>query len=103
MASGVFSMSYARRRGDYIYDIEIDEAARGADTGSFCARVVNVVRLGATRPCRIHLDLPCEYGATRDEAFARIEAALGVTHHALIRSSCWTYGRITYSGQQVTT
>ena len=70
-------MSYARRRGDYIYDIEIDEAARGADPGSFCARVVNVVRLGAARPCRIHLDLPCEYGATREEAFARIQAALG--------------------------
>jgi hypothetical protein len=44
-SGGRMGRSYARRHGDYLYDIEIHEAVPAGHAGRFCATVVNVVRL----------------------------------------------------------
>jgi hypothetical protein len=67
--------SYSRRTGDYLYDIDVQEAAPSPQNmGRFFARIVNMVR--ATSQMSVNADLQDEYGATRDEAVARIEAVV---------------------------
>jgi hypothetical protein len=68
-------ISYSRRTGDYLYDIEVQEAAPPpAEYGRFCARIVNMVR--AKSQMSVNADLQDEYGATPDEAVAQIEAVV---------------------------
>jgi hypothetical protein len=66
--------SYSRRQGDYLYDIEIHEAAPPGTAGRFYARVVNMVRLESGQPVSVAVDSHGAYGAAPDEAFSRIEA-----------------------------
>jgi hypothetical protein len=65
--------SYARRQGDYLYDIEMHEVGQ---TSSFFAKAVNMVRLAPGRPMSVNPDLPGQYGATHDEAYSSIEATV---------------------------
>jgi hypothetical protein len=70
--------SYSRRQGDYRYDVEIYESASASEAGRFCARVVNMVRLQAGQIVSVNAELQEEYGATRHEAFSRMEAVVEV-------------------------
>jgi hypothetical protein len=70
------SRSYARRHGDYLYDIEIHEAVPVGHAGRFCANVVNVVRLAPGQPVSVTPELQGQYGATSDAACSKIEAAV---------------------------
>jgi hypothetical protein len=68
--------SYWRRRGDFAYDIEIYEATPPADAGRFYAQVVNMVRLESGQTVSVNAELQDAYGATRDDAFSKIEVAV---------------------------
>jgi hypothetical protein len=68
--------SYSRHRGEYRYDIAIYETAPPADPGLFRAQVVNMVRLEGGDTVPIDLDLQDAYGATPDEAYSTLEAAV---------------------------
>jgi hypothetical protein len=69
--------SYARRQGDYLYDIEVHEASPDEQAGHFYAKAVNMVQLAPPgQPVSVNPDFPREYGATRDEALSNIEAAV---------------------------
>ena len=68
--------SYLRRRGDFVYDINIYEATAPADAGRFYAQVVNMVRLQSGETVSVNAELQDAYGATRDEAFSKIEMAV---------------------------
>jgi hypothetical protein len=68
--------SYLRRRGDFVYDINICEANPPADAGRFYAQVVNMVRLEFGQTVSVNAELQDAYGATRDEAFSEIEIAV---------------------------
>jgi hypothetical protein len=74
--SGRMGRSYARRHGDYLYDIEIHEPVPAGQAGRFCATVVNVVRLGPGPPVSVTPELHGKYGATSDAACSKIEAAV---------------------------
>jgi hypothetical protein len=67
---------YLRRSGDHAYAVAIQAVTRPANADQFCARLVNMVRLGPGQTVSVRADLQPEYGATRDEAFSRIEAAI---------------------------
>ena len=68
--------SYARRRGEYRYDVAIYETTPPADAGRFYAHVVNMVRLEGGQTVSINADLQDAYGATPDEAYSTLEAAV---------------------------
>jgi uncharacterized membrane protein YqjE len=68
--------SYSRREGDYLYDIDIREAAPPASADRFVARVVNMVRLESGHTVLVNVELQEEKGATLDEAFSQIEAVV---------------------------
>jgi hypothetical protein len=68
--------SYSRRQGAYSYDVEVHEAAPPGNVGRYYARVVNMVRLESGHQVTVNADLRGEYGATPDEAFSRLEAAV---------------------------
>jgi hypothetical protein len=68
--------SYLRRRGDFVYDINIYEAIPPADEGRFYAQVVNMVRLESGQTVSVNAELQDAYGATRDEAVSKIEMAV---------------------------
>jgi hypothetical protein len=74
--SGRMGRSYARRHGDYLYDIEIHEAVPAGHAGRFCGTVVNVVRLAPGPPVSVTPELHGKYGATSDAACSKIEAAV---------------------------
>ena len=74
--SGRMGRSYARRHGDYLYDIEIHQAVPAGQAGRFCATVVNVVRLAPGPPVSVTPELHGKYGATSDAACSKIEAAV---------------------------
>ncbi len=66
---------YLRRRGDHAYAVAIQAVTRPANADQFCARLVNMVRLGSGQTVSVRADLQPEYGATRDEVqSARQEA-----------------------------
>jgi hypothetical protein len=69
--------SYARRRGDYRYDTAMYEAMPPANAGRFYAQVVKMVRLESGQTVVVNAELQDAYGATRDEAFSKIEVAVG--------------------------
>jgi hypothetical protein len=73
---GPTATSYSRRRGEYVYDIEVFETAAPATAGPFYARVVNMVRREAGHDVSVNAELQDAYGATPDEAVSRIEAAV---------------------------
>jgi hypothetical protein len=68
--------SYARRRGEYRYDIAIYETAPRAAAGLYRAQVVNVVRLEGGHTVSVNAELEDAYGATPDEAYSTLEAAV---------------------------
>ena len=69
--------SYSRRRGDYHYDIAIDETGPPAAAGVFYAQVVNLVRLESGQTVSINAELQDAHGgATPDEASSTVEAAV---------------------------
>jgi hypothetical protein len=68
--------SYSRRKGDYAYDVEVHEVLSPATAGRYCAQVVNMVRRHAGDTMSVDPGLPDVYGATPDEAFSKIEAAV---------------------------
>jgi hypothetical protein len=67
---------YLRRRGDHAYAVAIHAVTRPASADQFCARLVNMVRLGPGQTVPVKAELQPEFGATRDEAFSRIESAI---------------------------
>jgi hypothetical protein len=68
--------SYSRRRGDYRYDVAIYETTPFANACRFYARVVNMERLESGNTASVNPELQDAYGATRDEAYSRLEAAV---------------------------
>jgi hypothetical protein len=68
--------SRSRRIGKYLYDVDLYGAATPTNRVHFYARVVNLVRLESGRTVMVHAKLPDQPGATLDEAFANIEAAV---------------------------
>jgi hypothetical protein len=70
--------SYSRRRGAYTYDVHTYQITPPASGGRYVARVVNMVRLEAGHPASVNIEFQPEYGATRDEAFSRMEAVVEV-------------------------
>ena len=69
--------SYIRRHGEYRYDVEIQEINLLAGTLRYAAKAVNSERLlskGRTEP--LDVEIGEEHGATTDEAFKKIEAAV---------------------------
>jgi hypothetical protein len=58
---------YARRHGDYLYDVEIDEAPAG-QSRRFYAKAVNILRLAPGQPVLVTPELPEESGSTFDAA-----------------------------------
>jgi hypothetical protein len=68
--------SYSRRRADYRYDIAIYEPAPPADGGLFYAQVVNIVQLEGGHTVSVNAALQDAYGATPDEAYSTLEAAI---------------------------
>jgi len=69
--------SYSRHRSNYVYDIDIHEVTAPAVTGRFFAHVVNMVRWEADKMVPVNAAaLQCEHGATPDEVFSRIDAAV---------------------------
>jgi hypothetical protein len=68
--------SYSRHRSNYVYDIDIHEVAAPSIAGRFFAHVVNMVRWDADRTVPVNAGLQHEHGATPDEAFSRIDAAV---------------------------
>jgi hypothetical protein len=74
---------YAHRHGDYLYDVDIDEAPAG-QSRRFYARAVNILRLAPGQPVSVTPELPEESGSTFDAALSKIEAAVTkwVSHQA---------------------
>jgi hypothetical protein len=68
--------SYSRRRGDYLYDVAVYAAHTPANPDRCYAQVMNMVRLEAGHTVSVDAELPDTYGATLDEAFSTIEAAV---------------------------
>jgi hypothetical protein len=68
-------ITYSRRRGGYVYDIDMYEPAP-ASAGRFFAVMANMVRVASGEIVAINAELPSVYGATRDDAFTAIEAAV---------------------------
>jgi hypothetical protein len=68
--------SYSRRRDDFVYDIDIYEAAPPANAGRFYAQVVNIVRLESGQTVSVNGELQDAYGAAPDEAFSKLETTL---------------------------
>ena len=68
--------SYSRRRGDYRYDIAIYETTPPANAGLFYAHVMNMVRLESGQTVSVTAELQDAYGATPDEAYSKLEAAV---------------------------
>jgi hypothetical protein len=68
--------SYSRRRGDYMYDIQIRDASTPEVSGSFCAHVMNMMRFESGRTVFVDAALRDEYAATLHEALSKVEAAL---------------------------
>jgi hypothetical protein len=67
--------SYSRRKGKYRYDVAIYETTPPA-AGLFRAQVVNMVRLEGGHAVSVNADLQDAYGATPDEAYSKLEAAV---------------------------
>jgi hypothetical protein len=68
--------SYSRRRGGYVYDIEIHETRPPTMAGRFCAHLVNRVQREAGGTVTVNSDFHDEYGPTRGDAVLKIEAAM---------------------------
>ena len=69
-------LSCSRRRGEYLYDVELYEARAPTSVVQVYARVVNMVRLESGHTISVNPELQDAYGATPDEALSRIEAAV---------------------------
>jgi hypothetical protein len=70
------STSHSRRRGDYVYDIDILEIAPPANAVRFYAIVVNMVRLHSGQIVPVNAEFQGAFGATPDEVVAELEAAI---------------------------
>jgi hypothetical protein len=68
--------SRSRRRGEYLYDVDLYKAVTPANTVFFFARVMNMVRLESGHTVAVDAELPDQPAATLDEAFANSEAAV---------------------------
>jgi hypothetical protein len=81
--------SYGRRRGNFVYDVEIYEATApaAANAGRFYAQVVNMVQLESGGTASVHAELQDAYGTTPDEAFSRIDKAVEEWVRSQTRSS----------------
>jgi hypothetical protein len=80
--------SYSRRRDDYAYDVEVHDVTRPVDADHhFCAQAINIVRLESGQTVSVNAGLQDAYGATRDEAFSKIEAAVEAWVKAQTRST----------------
>jgi hypothetical protein len=66
----------SRRRGEYVYNIDIYESARAATADHFRAHVMNMVLLEAGQTVSVNPDLQDEYGPTPQRALSRIERAV---------------------------
>ena len=58
-------ITYSRRRGDYVYDIDMYEPAP-ASGDRFFAQAVNMVRAASGEIVAINAEIPGAYRATRD-------------------------------------
>jgi hypothetical protein len=68
--------SCSRRRGEYLYDVDLYETIAPANIVHVYARVVNMVRLESGHTVPVNAELQDQHGATLDEAFTHIEAAV---------------------------
>jgi CheY-like chemotaxis protein len=66
----------SRRRGEYVYNIDIYESARAATADHFRAHVMNMVLLEGGQTVSVNPDLQDEYGPTPQRALSRIERAV---------------------------
>jgi hypothetical protein len=78
--------SCSRRRGEYLYDVDLYEARAPASVVQVYARVVNMVRLESGHTVAVNAELPDQRGATLDEAFSHLEAAVAAWVKARARS-----------------
>ena len=63
--------------GDYSYDIQVFGVSHPANADSqFCASVVNMVRRESGDTVSVNARLPDAYGATRDDAVSKLQAAV---------------------------
>jgi hypothetical protein len=69
--------SYTRKQGDFSYDIDVYDPPGLLPEGRFYAIVVNMVRRTSGESLSVETELQGAYGATPDEAVAKIEAAVG--------------------------
>jgi hypothetical protein len=63
---------YSRRRGDYIYDVDVHELVNGR----YVAFVVKLERIAANGTVSVYADIRRAYGATISAALANLEAAI---------------------------
>ena len=68
--------SCSRRRGEYLYDVDLYEARAPSNVVHVYARVVNMVRLESGHTVAVNTELEDQQGATLDEAFSRLEGAV---------------------------
>ncbi len=66
----------SRRRGEYVYNIDIYESARAATADHFRAHLMNMVLLEAGQTVLVNPDLQDEYGPTPQRALSRIDRAV---------------------------
>jgi hypothetical protein len=68
--------SYSRRRGEYVYNIDVYESVHAVTADHFRAHVMNMVLLEAGQTVLVNPDLQDEYGPTPQRALSRIEHAV---------------------------
>jgi hypothetical protein len=68
--------SYTRKQGEFSYDIDVYDPPGFLLEGRFYAIVVNMVRRTSGESLSVATELQGAYGATPDEAVAKIDAAV---------------------------
>ncbi len=76
MSDEIDPTSYARRSGDYVYDVTCYRATLPAKHARFCALVVNMSRLQRDGWVPVHPRFQAEYGETRADAIGAMSKAV---------------------------
>ena len=68
--------TYARRSGDYVYNVRCYRATLPEKHARFCALAVNLSRLQRDEWVPVHQRFPAEYGETRADAVGAMSKAI---------------------------